>query len=73
MASLEMEHLVGNVTVVAIELFNLGLRLGDPAEALPSSGAYLSGAAFLLLGLTGWMGGELDFRHRVGMSGGDST
>jgi len=29
----------------------------------------LSGAAFLLLGLTGWMGGELVFRHRLGMSG----
>ncbi|MEA3063576.1 MAG: hypothetical protein QOJ27_4 [Sphingomonadales bacterium] len=60
--------MLGNVTVVVIELLNLGLRLNDPAAALPSPGAYLSGAAFLLLGLTGWMGGELVFRHRVGMA-----
>ena len=61
-------HALGNVTVVVIELLNLGLRLDEPAAALPSPGAYLSGAAFLLLGLTGWMGGELVFRHRVGMA-----
>lgn len=66
-------HMLGNVTVVVIELVNLGLRLNDPAAALPSPGAYLSGAAFVLLGLTGWMGGELVFRHRVGMAGPDGT
>jgi uncharacterized membrane protein len=66
-------HMLGNVTVVVIELINLGLRLNDPAAALPSPGAYLSGAAFVLLGLTGWMGGELVFRHRVGMAGVDSA
>jgi uncharacterized membrane protein len=66
-------HMLGNVTVVAIEAVNLWLRLGDPAAALPSPGAYLSGAAFLLLGLTGWMGGELVFRHRVGMSEANSS
>jgi len=65
-------HMLGNVAVVAIELVNLGLRLDDPAGALPTPGAYLSGAAFLLLGLTGWMGGELVFRHRVGVSGADA-
>jgi uncharacterized membrane protein len=66
-------HMVGNLTAVAIELVNLGLRLNDPAAALPSPGAYLSGAAFLLLGLTGWMGGELVFRHRVGVSAADGS
>jgi uncharacterized membrane protein len=65
-------HMLGNLTVVVIELVNLALRLNDPA-ALPSPGAYLSGVAFLLLGLTGWMGGELVFRHRVGISEADGT
>ena len=61
-------HMIGNVLVVLIELANLLLRLGHPAAALPSPGVYLSGAAFLLLGFTGWKGGELVFRHRVGIA-----
>jgi uncharacterized membrane protein len=60
-------HMIGNVTVVLIEVVNFVLRCNDPASALPSPGVYLSGAAFLLLGFTGWKGGELVFRHRVGM------
>lgn len=66
-------HMLGNVAVVAIEAVNLGLRLDHAAAALPWPGAYLSGAAFLLLGMTGWMGGELVFRHRVGVSGADES
>jgi len=66
-------HMLGNFTVVIIELVNLCLRLNDPAAALPSPGAYLSGAAFLLLGATGWLGGELVFRHRVGIAGPEGT
>jgi uncharacterized membrane protein len=64
-------HMLGNVAVVVIELVNFILRCGHPAAALPSPGIYLSGAAFLLLGFTGWKGGELVFRHRVGVI--DST
>lgn len=61
-------HMLGNVTVVVIEIANLAFRLNDPAAAIPSPGVYLSGAAFLLLGFTGWKGGELVFRHRVGVA-----
>lgn len=60
-------HMLGNVTLVLIELVNLLLRLGDPAGPLPAPGLYLSAAAFLLLGLTGWKGGDLVYRHRVGI------
>jgi uncharacterized membrane protein len=61
------QHMLGNVIVVVIELVNLLLRLGDPVAALPSPGIYLSGAAVLLLGFTGWKGGDLVYRHRVGI------
>ena len=61
-------HMIGNVTLVALEAFNLLLRIGDPAWPLPSPGVYLSGAGFLLLGFTGWKGGELVFRRRVGVA-----
>jgi uncharacterized membrane protein len=61
-------HMIGNLAVVVIEVANLWLRLGDPAASLPSPGVFLSGAAFLLLGFTGWKGGELVFRRGVGVS-----
>ncbi|MFL6843361.1 MAG: DUF2231 domain-containing protein [Allosphingosinicella sp.] len=61
-------HMLGNVTVVLIEAVNLYLRAGIPAPQTPAIGVYLSGAAFLLLGLTGWLGGDLVFRHRVGVA-----
>ena len=63
-------HMIGNVTAVVIELVNLILRLHDHAAPIASPGVYLSGAAFLLLGFTGWKGGELVFRHRVGVADG---
>jgi uncharacterized membrane protein len=67
-------HMLANVTVVLIELVNVFLRLGDPVAALPSPGVYLSGAAFLLLGFSGWKGGDLVYRHRVGVpADGDSA
>jgi uncharacterized membrane protein len=61
------QHMAGNVVLVAIEAANLLLRLGDPAVALPTPGVYLSGGAFALLGFTGWRGGDLVYRHRVGV------
>jgi uncharacterized membrane protein len=61
-------HMIGNVTAVVIELVNLILRFDDHAGPIASPGVYLSGAAFLLLGFTGWKGGELVFRHRVGVA-----
>jgi len=62
-------HMLGNVTAVVIELINLALRWGHPEAALPSPGVYLSGVAVLLLAFTGWKGGNLVFRHRVGVLG----
>src|SRR4051812_15706498 len=66
-------HMRGNVTAVAIEAVNLVLRLHDPSAAIASPGVYLSGAAFLLLGFTGWKGGDLVYRHRVGIPEGEGA
>jgi len=60
-------HMLANVAVVLIEAVNLVLRLGSAEPAIPSVGIYLSGAAFLLLGFSGWKGGDLVYRHRVGI------
>ena len=63
------QHMLANVAAVVIELINLVLRWGHPEAALPSPGVYLSGAAVLLLAFSGWKGGNLVFRHRVGVAG----
>ena len=59
-------HMGGNILAVLIEAANLFLRLGNP-DAVGSYGVYLSGIAVALLAFTGWKGGELVFRHGVGV------
>lgn len=61
-----LKHMVANVLVVVIEAFNLLLRLGNP-DFIGSTGVYLSGLAVLLLLYSGWKGGELVYRHGVGV------
>ncbi|HEX8667456.1 MAG TPA: DUF2231 domain-containing protein [Allosphingosinicella sp.] len=63
-------HMIGNVLAVLLEAVNLYVRLDDSAVAVASPGVYLSGAVFLLLGFTGWKGGDLVYRHRVGIPDG---
>ncbi len=59
-------HMIGNIAAVLLELFNLLIRLeGREVDALEPLGVVLSGAAFAILGFTGWAGGELVFRHGV--------
>lgn len=61
-------HMIGNVVVMLLALVNFWLRYDQGAEAgvLPW-GIVLSLAAMALLVYTGWMGGELAYRHRIGM------
>ncbi len=61
------QHMVANVAIVTLEAFNLGIRLTDDSDGAPAAGPWLSGAAALLLGYSGWLGGELTYRHRVGV------
>lgn len=60
-------HVIGNGTVVALAVVNLLLRLDSPAEAVVPSGFVLSLITTGLLVVTGWYGGELAYRHRVGV------
>lgn len=61
-------HLAGNVTVLGLASANLALRAKRPEKRIFPLGVSLSvGTAGLLL-LTGWFGGELAYRHGVGVS-----
>lgn len=62
-------HALGNSTVLVLALINLLLRLGDPVGAVLPWGLILSGLTAGLLVVTGWYGGELAYKHMIGVTG----
>lgn len=62
-----VKHMLANVTAVILELVNLVLRLRDPTF-VGSTGVYISGIVVLILIYSGWKGGNLVFRHGVGVN-----
>jgi uncharacterized membrane protein len=61
-----VKHMLANVTAVVIELINLILRLNNP-EFIPRTGVILSAVVVLILLYSGWKGGDLVFRHGIGV------
>jgi uncharacterized membrane protein len=61
-----VKHMVANISAVALEAVNLVLRLGNP-DFIGSTGIYMSGIVVLILLYRGWKGGELVYRHGVGV------
>lgn len=59
-------HAIGNVTALVLVAVNLGVRLEDSTN-IEGLGVILSAATFAILGVTGWLGGELSYRHGVGV------
>jgi len=62
-------HFLGNLTLVVLSLVNLVLRLGDHVGAVLPWGLLISVVVGLGLLVTGWLGGELSFRYKVGVIG----
>jgi uncharacterized membrane protein len=59
--------MVLNLIVVALFIFNLGIRY----NAQPSSevlGTVLSAIGIVFMGFSGWLGGALVYERRVGIS-----
>lgn len=61
-------HALGNAAALALALVNWLWRLSDPLEGVLSLGLVPSLLGAALLGVTGWAGGELFYRHRVGVT-----
>jgi uncharacterized membrane protein len=61
-------HASANVLVVLVELFNLFIRYQQGAAAIVPTGLVLSLIAVLLLAFSGWKGGDLVFRGRIGVA-----
>jgi uncharacterized membrane protein len=62
-------HMVGNVAALLLSLANWSLRLYDSTSAILPVGITLSALVSILLGLTGWYGAELIYRHKVAVIG----
>lgn len=61
-------HALGNIAVLLLAAVNLGMRLTDPAAAVLPWGLALSLAIAALLAVTAWVGGELVYRHGIGVT-----
>jgi len=62
-------HAGANVLVVLVQIYNLFIRYQDGAAAIVPNGLTLSLIALLLLIFSGWKGGDLVFRGRIGVAG----
>ena len=62
-------HLLGNVAALVVTLVNWILRWNNPANAVIPTGLILSFIVASILGLTGWYGAELVYRHKVAVIG----
>jgi uncharacterized membrane protein len=61
-------HAVSNGIALLIALYNWYSRFEHGASAVVPTGMVLSGIVVLVLMFAGWKGGEMVFRHRVGVA-----
>lgn len=62
-------HSIGNPLALTLAGANLMMRRAKDDESPGDLALGLSVGTFALLGLTGWAGGELSYRHMVGVIG----
>jgi uncharacterized membrane protein len=60
-------HMIGNAAAVLLAIWNASQRWDDPTLGVLPVGIVLSALVVLILLFTGWLGGELAFRHRIGV------
>jgi uncharacterized membrane protein len=66
-------HFLGNLLAVLVEAFNWYQRYQHGTDAVLPNGLVLSVIAVLILLVTGWLGGEMVFRKRVGVADTDEV
>jgi uncharacterized membrane protein len=60
-------HGGGNLAVIGLSALNLAMRRQDQRRAIMPAGLMLSLLSGLIVGVTGWLGGELSYRHLIGV------
>jgi uncharacterized membrane protein len=61
-------HGLGNLAAVGLGVGSVLLRRDRHPDVIVPRGIAVSSAIVAILGVTGWLGGELVFRHRVGLT-----
>jgi uncharacterized membrane protein len=61
-----IKHMLANVTAVVLEIVNFFVRLNNDS-AIRGTGIVLSVIVVLILLYSGWKGGDLVFRHGIGV------
>ncbi|MBB4016433.1 putative membrane protein [Chelatococcus caeni] len=61
-------HGLGNLAVLVLTGVNIYIRTGAPEAAVVPAGLALSAVVVLGLGVTGWLGGEMTYRHGIGVT-----
>jgi uncharacterized membrane protein len=61
-----LKHMLANVTAVVLEIVNFVVRLNSD-EAIAKIGIILSVVVVVILIYSGWKGGDLVFRHGIGV------
>jgi uncharacterized membrane protein len=64
-------HFVGNGAVLLISLWNGARRMDNPEGGVLPLGLILSAVVTVLLLFTGWYGGELAYKHKIGAVDGE--
>jgi uncharacterized membrane protein len=62
-------HMTGNIMVLVLSGINLFLRWNNIADGITPWGFIVSLVVAGLLGITGWYGGELVYRHKIAVIG----
>lgn len=62
--NIALTHMAVNLIALALFALSLWLRAGDPLGTLPVA---VSAGGLIVLGLGGWLGGELVFVHGMGV------
>jgi len=60
-------HFLGNLVAVVLSLVSLILRAGNPEAAVLPTALILSVIVVGILLVTGWLGGELAYRFKIGV------
>jgi uncharacterized membrane protein len=61
-------HLGANLTLIALAVINGIVRMDDLTAHIVPAALTLSIATAVVLGISGWYGGELAYRHKIGVA-----